>query len=171
VNRSEKAEKILATVERREEIEVGRPLTWAVHLGLLALVVSAFWLLFRGANMETVLFRSVGALLAFGAAGYAAGRLLESPPKLDPKLLETPKERQTVPQSRRRLDLNAVRPGMILAEPALKADGEVLIPSDTALTGELLEVMREYEIPSIVVKFAGEGETPHGEEHPEESAG
>jgi hypothetical protein len=171
VNRSRNAQRILETCERREEIQVGRPLTWAVQLGMLALVVSAFWLLFRGANMETVLFRSTAALLAFGVAGYAAGRLLESPPKLDPELLETPKERQTPRQSRRRLDLDAVRPGMILAEPARKADGEILIPSDTALTEELLEVMREYEIPSAVVKFAGEGEIHHGEEKAEESAG
>jgi hypothetical protein len=154
---SEQLEKIVEVYRRREEIEVGRPLTWALEFGLFALVITAFWLLLSGAELDTVLARSIVGFLVFAGAGYAAGRLLEKPPVPEP--LTLPEEEQAAGErAGQRLSIDALRPGMVLAEPVRKSDGEVLISKDTTLSKELLGVMREYEIPDAVVNAVEEGE-------------
>lgn len=160
MEKSKQLEKLVEAFERREEIHVGRPLTWALQLGLVALVLTAFWLIYQGAELEDVFVRSVGGFIAFAAAGYAAGRLLEKTP--EPQPITFPEKGDSSSDAvPRRLSIDDMRPGMVLAEPARKADGEVLIAENTTLTEELLGVMREYEIPDAVVNLAQEGEENH----------
>lgn len=165
MERRKELQRIVEAYQRREEILVGRPVTWAIQLGLLALLAAVFWLVYSGAELDSVLLRGVVGFALFAGIGYAAGRLLEKPPVPEP-ISPPPKEEAAGEQSTLRLSTEMLRPGMVLAEPVRKHDGEVLIIEGTTLSDELLGVMREYEVPEAVVNFA-EG----GEEHDEQAAG
>jgi len=158
-------DKVVEAFARREEIQVGRPLVWAVQFGLIALIVTVFWLLFRGEELEAVLERGLIGFLLFAATGYAAGRLLEKPPAVEP-LAALKREKPATTPGTRRLGVTQLRPGMVLAEPIPKPDGEILIAEGSVLSEPLLGVMREYEVSDAVVKVAVEGE-----EHHEQAAG
>lgn len=157
-------ERLIEAYERREEIHLGRPLTWAVKLGLVALVITVFWLVSSGAELDAVLWRGLVGFLVFAGAGYTAGRLLEKPPAVEP--IQPRQDETSTRGPGHRLKTEALRPGMKLVEPVRKSDGEVLISEDTTLSEELLGVMREYAIPEAVVTL-----TEGGEKHDEQATG
>ena len=158
-------DKVVEAFARREEIQLGRPLLWAVQFGLIALIVTVFWLLFQGEELGAVFERGVVGFLLFAGAGYAAGRLLERPPAVAP-LAALKREKPGTTPGTRRLGIDQLRPGMVLAEPIPKPDGEILIAEGSVLSEPLLGVMREYEVTDAVVNVAAEGE-----EHYEQAAG
>lgn len=161
----EQLERAVEAFARREEIQAGRPLAWGAQAGLAALAATALWLIARGADLDTVLVRAVASLVLFGAAGYAAGRLLERAPS-PPPITGRQQGRAGAGGGGRGTRAEALRPGMVLAEAVRGADGEILIPEGAELSEAHLEVIREYGIPDAVVKSAEEGE-----EHDDQGAG
>ncbi len=144
----------VAALQQRDYVQHERPLNWAFKCALLAFAVTVVWMVFRQGYSDTVVERSLIAFAVFGAAGYLLGRYIGPA-----KPLPTEPDRW----KGRPISVAQLQDGMILCETVRNEQGEVLIDSGTALTDELISVLREYEIKTVMAA-GGSGERGTGYE-------
>jgi hypothetical protein len=141
-------------LQQRDYVRHERPLNWGFKCALLAFASTVVWMVFRQGYSESVLERSLIALAVFGVAGYLLGRYIE-PAK---PLPEEPDRWKGQP-----ISVAHLKSGMILCETVRNDEGDVLIESGTTLSDELISVLREYQVKTVMAAD-GSGERGPGYE-------
>jgi len=145
-----------AALQQRNYVQHERPIHWAFKCALAAFAVTVVWMVYRQGYSGAVVERSVTALVVFGAAGYLLGRYIEPP---------EPLPAEPIRWKGRPISVARLTSGMLLCETVRNEEGEVLIDSGTTLNDELISVLREYEVKTVMAAFDGSGE--RGTEHEE----
>jgi hypothetical protein len=144
-------------LHQRDYVRRERPLNWGFKCALLAFAFTVVWMVLRQGYSESILERSLIALAAFGIGGYLLGRYIE-PAKPLPKEPDRWKGQA--------ISVAHLKSGMILCETVRNEEGDVLIDSGTTLSDELISVLREYKVKTVM---AADGSGERGTGHEEEA--
>jgi hypothetical protein len=153
--------RVSADIKRREENALGRPVLWGCKAGILAFCATIVLVSIQCGFTWVVLERGAIAILVFSVAGFVLGRYVERAPRISFDLGGLGSEKGQVSG---RIPVDKLKPGMILSEPVLSAEGDILVPAGVPLTDALVSVLFEYGIEAANVVGSANGEIGHAEE-------